>query len=48
MSSLSMSALKAYEEIFSGDPSNMQALCELFPPDDNMGVRQRRCSAAQA
>jgi hypothetical protein len=42
MSSLSTSALKAYEEIYSDDPSNMQALHELFWPDSDVGARKRR------
>jgi hypothetical protein len=36
------SALKAYDEVFGGDPDNMQALCELFPPDDDVGPRKQR------
>jgi hypothetical protein len=52
MSSPSMSALKAYKEIFSDDPGNMQALRELFPPDDDVDARKqhrrRRRSAAWA
>ena len=50
--SLSTSPLKVYEEIYSGDPGNMQALRELFPRDGNVGARsrkqRRRRSAAQA
>jgi len=34
--------MKAYEEIYSGDPGNMQALRELFPPDGDVGARKRR------
>jgi hypothetical protein len=41
MPSPSMSAMKAYDEMFSGD-SSMQALCELFPPDGDVGPRKRR------
>ena len=50
MSSPSTSALKVYDEIFSGDPSNTQALRELFPPDGDVGASKqcRRRSAAQA
>ena len=39
MSSPSMSDLKAYDEIYGGDPGNMQALRELFPPDNDVGAR---------
>ena len=39
MSFPSTSALKAYDEIFSGDPGNMQTLRELFSADD-VGVRK--------
>jgi hypothetical protein len=40
----------AYDEIFSGDPGNMQALRELFPVDIDVGARKQRRhrSAAQA
>ena len=38
----STSVLKAYDEIFGGDPDNMQALRELFPPDSDVGPRKRR------
>ena len=50
MSSPSTSALKAYDEIYGGDPGNMQALRELFPPDGDVGARKqrRRRSAARA
>ena len=50
MSTPSTSATKAYEEIYGGDLSHMEALRELFPPDDDVGVRkQRRCrSVARA
>jgi hypothetical protein len=50
MSSPSTSALKAYDGIYIGDHGNMQALCELFPPDDDVGVRKHcRChSVARA
>ena len=50
MSSPSTSAMKAYEEIYSGDPGNMQALRELFLPDGDMGPckQRRRRSAARA
>jgi hypothetical protein len=41
MSSTSTSALKAYEEIYSGDPGNMQALRELFPLDGVAGLRKQ-------
>jgi hypothetical protein len=37
MSSPSTSALKAYDEIYGGDPGNMQALRELFSPDGDIG-----------
>ena len=38
----STSPLKVYEEIYSGDPGNMQALRELFPSDGDVGPRKRR------
>jgi hypothetical protein len=39
-----------YDEIFSGDPSNMQVLCELFLPNGDVGVHKQRRhrSVAQA
>jgi hypothetical protein len=42
--------MEVYEEIFGGDPGHMEALRELFPPDNDMGARKRRrrCSAVQA
>jgi hypothetical protein len=42
--------MKMYEEIYRGDPGHMEALRELFPPDDDVGVRKRsrRRSAAWA
>jgi hypothetical protein len=45
-----MLALKAYEEIFSSDNTNMQAMRELFLGDGEVGAckQQHRCSAAQA
>jgi hypothetical protein len=42
MSSPSTSALKAYDKIYGDDPGNMQALRELFLPDDNVGARKQR------
>jgi len=50
MPSPSTSALKAYDEIFSVDPGNMQALRELFPQDSDVGAHKRRRlrSAARA
>jgi hypothetical protein len=42
MSSPSMSSLKAYEEIFSGDHVNMQTICELFLADGEVGARKQR------
>ena len=42
MSSPSTWAKKAYEEIFNGDPTHMQALRELFPPVGDVGVCKRR------
>jgi hypothetical protein len=50
MLSPSSLALKAYEEIFSSDNTNMQAMRELFLADGELGARKqrRRCSAAQA
>ena len=50
MSSPSKSVLKAYDEIYSGDFGNIQALCKLFPPDGDVGPRRqrRRYSAARA
>jgi len=50
MASLSTSAMKAYEEIYSGDPDNIQAHRELLPSDDDVGARKRcrRRSAARA
>jgi hypothetical protein len=50
MPSPSTSALKAYGEVYSGDPDNMQTLRELFPLDGDVGSRKRRrrCSAARA
>jgi hypothetical protein len=47
MSSPFTLAMKVYEEIYSGNPGNMQALRELFPPDGDVGARkQRRCRSA--
>jgi hypothetical protein len=44
----SMSAM-TYDEVFGGDPANMQALRELFPPVGDVGLRRRRRrSAARA
>jgi len=45
-----MSDLKAYDEIYGGDTSNMQTVLELFPPDGDVGARKqrRRRSAARA
>jgi hypothetical protein len=44
--------MKAYEEIYGDDPDpdHVEALRELFPPDDDVGVRKRRrhCSAVWA
>jgi hypothetical protein len=44
--------MKAYEEIYGDDPDcgHMDALRELFPPDDDVGARKwrRRRSAARA
>jgi hypothetical protein len=40
MPSPSMSAKKAYEEIFNGDPARMQALRELFPEDGEVGAHK--------
>jgi hypothetical protein len=34
--------MKAYEEIFSGDPGNMQTLRGLFPLDSDVGARKQR------
>jgi hypothetical protein len=50
MPSPSTSAMNAYEEIYGGDPGNMQALRELFPPEGDVGAhkRRRRRSAARA
>jgi hypothetical protein len=50
MSSPSVSALKAYEEMYSGDPAYMQALRELFPADGEVGTCKQRHyrSAARA
>ena len=50
MSSPSTSAMKVYEDIFSDDLGNMQALCELFPPDGVNGCAQATSprSAARA
>jgi uncharacterized protein with von Willebrand factor type A (vWA) domain len=52
MSTHSTSAMKAYEEIYGDDPDpdHVEALRELFPPDDDVGVRKRRrhCSAVWA
>jgi hypothetical protein len=50
MSSPSMLAPKAYEEIYNGDPGNMQVLRELFTPDGVVGLRKqrRRHSTARA
>jgi hypothetical protein len=44
------SDMKAYEEIFSGDPGNIQALRELFLPDGDVGAHKwrRRRSVARA
>jgi hypothetical protein len=39
MPSPSTSALKVYEEIYNGDPGNLQALHELFPPDGDVGAQ---------
>ena len=47
MSSPSTSAMKAYEEIYGGDPGHMEALRELFPSDDDVGAsKRRRCRFA--
>jgi len=40
MCSPSKSAMKTYEEIFSGDPDNMQTLRELFPPNGDVFARK--------
>jgi len=50
MSFPSTSAPKAYDEIFSGDPGNMQTLRELFLGDSDIGAhkQRRRRSAARA
>jgi hypothetical protein len=50
VSTPSTSAMKAYEEIYGGDPGHMEALRELFPRDDGVGARKRRRrrSAARA
>ena len=42
MSSPLTSALKVYDKIYSGDPSNMQALRELFLLDGDVGARKWR------
>jgi hypothetical protein len=34
--------MKAYEEIYGGDPGHMEALRELFPPDGNVGACKSR------
>jgi hypothetical protein len=42
MFSLFTSTMKAYDEIYSGDLGNMQALRELFPPDGDVSARKWR------
>jgi hypothetical protein len=50
VSTPSTSAMKAYEEMYGGDPGYMEALCELFPSDSDVGAykRRRRRSTARA
>jgi hypothetical protein len=48
MPSPSTSALKAYDEIYSGDPGNMQVLRDLFPLDGNVGLRKQHCCRSAA
>jgi hypothetical protein len=41
--------MKAYEEMYGGDPGYMEALRELFPSDSDVGAyKRRRRSTARA
>lgn len=45
MASPPTSAMKAHDEIYSGDPGNTQALRELFSPNGDMGPRKSMVQA---